>query len=123
MKKLGIIFGFLVVFTACGKIENSNSLDEILYAPFVDVGSPNYLIAKGAINSNCLQCHGVWKRYTEQDFIDNGLVVRGSAADSKIYARNLFATSGGGPRNMPTSGYPPISPADLTAMEAWINAL
>jgi hypothetical protein len=123
MKKFGIIFWFFVVFTACGKIENSNSLDEILYAPFVDTGSPNYLIAKAAINSNCLQCHGVWRRYTEQEFIDNGLVVRGSSTDSKLYARNLFATSGGGLRNMPTSGYAPISPADLTAMESWINAL
>ena len=123
MKKLGLCVGFLLVFASCGKIENSNSLDEILYAPFVDVGSPDYLTAKAAINSNCLQCHGVWRRYTEQDFIDNGLVVRGNPADSKLYARNLFATSGSGPRNMPTSGYPPISLGDLLAMEAWINSL
>jgi hypothetical protein len=122
MKKISAVL-FLLVVSSCGKIENSSSTDDILYGDFVDTGSPDFLTAKAAIRANCLQCHAVWKRYTEQDFIDNGLVVRGSAADSKLYYRNLLATDGAGPHNMPASGYPPISPGDLAAMKAWITAL
>lgn len=122
MQKFFGVF-FLIVLSACGKIENSSSTDEILYGDFVDSGSPNFLTAKAAIKANCLQCHAVWKRYLEQDFIDAGLVVRGSPADSKLYYRNLLATEGPGPHNMPTSGYPPITSGDLSAMHAWISAL
>lgn len=122
MKKIIGFILFLMV-SSCGKIENSSSLDEILYGEFVDTGSPNFLTAKAAIKANCLQCHAVWKRYLEQDFIDAGLVTIGSPADSKLYYRNLLASEGPGPHNMPTSGYPPISPADLSAMHAWISAL
>ncbi len=122
MKKT-FAFIFLIIFSSCGKIENSSSLDEILYGEFIDSGSPNFLTAKAAIKANCLQCHAAWKRYLEQDFIDAGLVVRGSPADSKLYYRNLLANEGPGPHNMPTSGYPPIATADLSAMHAWISAL
>ena len=123
MRKLVFTLFLISLSTGCGKIENSSSLDNILYGDFVDTGSPNFLTAKAAIRSNCLQCHAAWKRYTEQDFIDGGLVVKGSPADSKLYYRNLLATVGPGPHNMPASGYPPISPADLSAMSAWITAL
>jgi hypothetical protein len=113
----------LATLSSCGKIENSSSTDDIVYGDFVDTGSPNFLTAKAAIRANCLDCHAVWKRYTEQDFIDNNLVVRGDPANSKIYYRNLLASEGPGPHNMPASGYPPISPADLSAMKNWISAL
>lgn len=111
------------VLMSCGKIENSNSLDDVRFGNFTDSGSPNYLIAKAAINSNCLQCHGIWRQYNEQAFIDAGLVVRGSPDSSKLYYRNLQATTGPGPHNMPPSGNPPISTADLSAMQQWISAL
>ena len=112
-----------VVLPSCGKIENSNSLDDIKYTNFTETGSPNYLIAKAAINSACLQCHGIWKQYTEQTFIDTGLVVRGDPDASKLYYRNQQVSTGPGPKNMPPSGNPAISSADLAAMQQWISAL
>lgn len=113
----------LLITTGCGKIENSSSLDDIIYGDFTDTGSPDFLATKAALNSYCLQCHAAWRTYTEQNFIDSGLVVRGDPANSKLYYRNTNATSGPGPKNMPTSGYPPISATDLTTMANWITAL
>jgi hypothetical protein len=122
MTKIAIVF-LLFLTLGCGKIENSSSLDDVLYGEFVDTGSPNFLTAKSAIKANCMQCHGAWRRYLEDDFINEGLVVRGRPSESKLYYRNLLATEGPGPQNMPTSGYAPISPADLAAMASWITAL
>ena len=118
-----LFIGLLVTLFSCGKVENSNSVDEDLYGIYVDVGSPNFLAVKAALKPSCLKCHGSWKRYTEQDFVDSGLVVRGNAAESRLYYRNIFATKGLGPKTMPQAGYPPISPGDISVMEQWINAL
>ena len=124
MKKTALATIILIsVFSACGKIENSSSIDGSLYGNYTDSGSPNFLATKNAMKPSCFVCHGAWKSYTEQDFIASGLVTPGSAANSKLYFRNALATSGGGPKNMPQSGYPPISAGDLSIMEQWINAL
>ena len=122
-KSVALILLLSSILMSCGKIENSSSLDDVRFSYFTDIGSPNYLIAKAAINSNCLQCHGTWRQYTEQNFIDAGLVVRGNPDASKLYYRNLQAPTGPGPKNMPNAGNPPISTADLSAMQQWISAL
>lgn len=113
----------VLVFSSCGKIENSSSVDDSLYGNYVDTGSPNFIATKQAMGTSCYVCHGAWKKYSEQDFINTGLIVPGSATLSKLYYRNTFAASGSGPKNMPQSGYPPISTGDLAIMEQWINAL
>lgn len=123
MKSLSLMLFTLGIFTACGKVENSNSIDRDLYGNYVDVGSPNFLATKNALKNSCFFCHGSWKSYTEQNFIDTGLVVRGNATQSKLYYRNIFANSSAGSKNMPQGGYPPISTGDLSIMEQWINAL
>ncbi len=122
MKKL-VWISFIILLTSCGKIENSSSLDDVLYGNFTDTGTPDFLTAKASINANCLQCHAAWRTYTSQNFIDANLVVRGDADSSKLYYRNVLAPAGPGPKNMPSSGYPPISAGDLAAMANWINAL
>jgi len=123
MKKIFWFALITLIFSSCGKIENSSSLDDVLYGNYVDTGTPDFLTAKAAINANCLQCHAAWKTYTSNDFVAANLVVRGDANNSKLYYRNVLATTGPGPHNMPNSGYPPISTADLGAMANWINAL
>lgn len=123
MNKFTALFILTVLGTSCGKIQNSSSFDNVLYGDFTNTGSANYVTAKNAIDSHCLQCHSAWKTYTEQSFIDAGLVVRGSPANSKLYYRNILATDVPGTHNMPTSGYPPIPQSDITAMSQWISAL
>ena len=123
-RKLGVVFSLALLTFSCGKIENSNSTDDILYGEFVETDTnPNYLEAKAEIKAKCLQCHSAWKRYTSQRFVDEGLVIPGQPENSKLYARNILATKGSGPKNMPPSGYSPISPAGITAMDAWISSL
>ncbi len=124
MKLLHLTFlAAVLIFSSCGKVENSSSIDGSLYGNYTDTGSPNFLATKEMMKTSCYVCHGAWKTYSEQDFIATGLVTPGSASTSKLYFRNTFAASGSGPKNMPQSGYPPISTADLAIMEQWINAL
>jgi hypothetical protein len=124
MKIFSLVFlAVALVFSSCGKIENSSSIDGSLYGNYTDTGSPNFLATKQAMSGSCYVCHGAWKTYSEQDFITSGLIVPGSASTSKLYFRNSLASSGSGPKNMPLSGYPPISTGDLAIMEQWINAL
>ena len=114
---------FALLISSCGKIENSSSLDDVLYGDFTETGSADYLATKTSLNSYCIQCHAAWRTYSEQNFIDAGLVVPGDPASSKLYYRNANATSGAGPKNMPTSGYPPIPSSDLDVIANWISAL
>lgn len=124
MKKTAFAFAVLIfTFSSCGKVENSSSVDGSLYGNYTDSGSPNFIATKNAMKSSCFVCHGAWKAYSEADFISSGLVTPGSATNSKLYYRNTLAASGSGPKNMPQSGYPPISAGDLSIMEQWINAL
>ena len=124
MKKVALAILILIsVFSSCGKVENSSSIDGSLYGNYTDTGSPDFIATKEAMKTSCFICHGAWRTYTEQDFITSGLVVAGSAASSKLYYRNTLSTSGSGPKNMPQSGYPVISAGDLTIMESWINSL
>lgn len=77
-----------------------------------------------AVYSKCMSCHthGAWASYSEQDFISNELVVARDISSSKIYYRNAGATSGPGPKTMPSSGAA-LTAAELDLMTIWINSL
>lgn len=124
MKRVLSIFIISILGFSCGKIENSNSLDDILYGNITDTGSAQFINMKAVLNGNhCYDCHGSWKAFSEQEFVANGLAVKASLAGSKIYYRLKGATAGPGPADMPKSGLPAPVPADMATMEAWINSI
>ncbi|MFZ3231311.1 MAG: hypothetical protein WA160_13970 [Pseudobdellovibrio sp.] len=119
-----IIFALSLCSQSCGPVENSASLDRTLYGSTLDVSGSTALFASVRTSlSKCQACHGSWLSLKEADFITLGLVVAKSPDTSKIYYRNQTATSGPGPKNMPSGGNPALSAAEIQNMINWINGL
>ncbi len=55
--------------------------------------------------ATCNRCHAAWGAYSEQDFIDNGIIAAGSPLTSKLLIRSKFTTGG----NMPPATSPEAS--------------
>lgn len=121
---LNLFFGLFLstTFLSCGKIENSSSQDKYLYTP-PQTGSVQFSAALTAITNKCSTCHGAWTGYSESDYIQSGLVTAQNLESSKIYYRNQNATSGPGPRNMPSGGLPAFSAAELQSIVDWIAVI
>lgn len=107
---------------ACGRLENSSSQDRALYTSR-PTGSAQFNEASAVLATKCSECHGSWSGYAESDFIQSGLVVAQNIDASKIYYRNQTATSGPGPRNMPSQGRPSLTAAETQVVIDWINAI
>jgi uncharacterized membrane protein len=112
---------FILATSACGKVENSSSQDKALYSPR-PTGSPQFLAAQAIIVQKCSECHGSWAGFTEVDYVQSGLLVPQNAAASKIYYRNQLATSGPGPKSMPSQGRPAMTATEVQAIEDWVTA-
>ena len=107
---------------SCGKPENSNSQDRALYVRRAS-GSPQFNTAAAAIATKCSECHASWSGYSESDFKQSGLIVAQNIDSSKIYYRSQTASSGPGPRNMPSAGRPTFTAVETTAIVDWINSV
>ncbi len=128
MKFREFIFYSLVFLTTilngCGPVENSSASDKAKFGPPIDISGSTPLF--GAVRTSltkCQNCHGSWLSLSETDFVSLGLVVRRSPEGSKLYYRNQLSTTGPGPKNMPTSGYPQLSSTEVQTMIDWINGL
>lgn len=115
MRKLVLAFSAFFILS-CGKVKNSSSSDG-----GSTVGTAEFVEAQGVISSKCLSCHSNWSSYTADDFVANGLVFKGSPANSTLYSRirgNDVGTTG----DMP-SGQPSISRTELMSIKTWISSL
>ncbi|MFN3697038.1 MAG: hypothetical protein ACK4VO_06300 [Pseudobdellovibrio sp.] len=110
-------------FFSCGKVNNSSSLDRIYYSASRPTGSTLFLSVNNIVGTKCAGCHPAWISFSETDFVAGGLVVAGSPESSKLYYRNQSATSGPGPRNMPSSGFPALTTDETQTLVDWINSL
>lgn len=120
----GFVFLLALGLVSCGPVENSSSLDKVLYGSSFDLsGSTPQFAAVRTSLAKCQACHGSWLSLKESDFKTLGLVVGGSPENSKLYYRNQGATSGPGPKNMPNGGYPAFSVSELQNLVTWINGL
>lgn len=120
------IFLFITTFISfsCGPVENSSTSDKSKYGPAIDITGSTPLFASVRTSlTKCQNCHGNWLSLTESEFISTGLVVRRSPEGSKLYYRNQQSTTGPGPKNMPTMGYPALSSTEIQTMIDWINGL
>ena len=121
---MGLFFFVLAGLFSCAPVENSSTLDKVLYGSSFDLsGSAPQFAGVRASLTKCQNCHGSWLSLKEADFIILGLVTKGSPAGSKLYYRNQGTTMGPGPKNMPGGGYPSFSVAELENLINWINAL
>lgn len=120
--QIGIALLLLLMNFSCGKIENSSSQDRSLYSPTPE-GTPQFDAASTVLSAKCSECHGSWAGFSEADFIASGLVVAQSPENSKVYYRNQDATSGVGPKNMPTQGRSALTTAELQVVTDWINSI
>ncbi|MBX2987995.1 MAG: hypothetical protein KF802_08855 [Bdellovibrionaceae bacterium] len=111
-----------VLLAACGKVQNSSSQERQTYNPTLPAGSAGFVPVQSAIIQKCGGCHA-WVSWSEAQFVSNGYVVPGNPGASQLYARNIGATSGAGPRTMPPMGQTPMTNDELGAMVAWINSL
>lgn len=116
-----ILLAGAAVFS-CGKPENSSSQDRALYTRRA-AGSPQFDAAASAIANKCSECHASWSGYSEADFKQSGLIVGANIDSSKIYYRSQTASSGPGPRNMPSAGRPTFTAVETTAVVDWINSV
>ena len=121
IKSICILLVGLAVFS-CGKPENSSSQDRALYTRRAS-GSPQFNAAAAAIATKCSECHASWSGYSESDFKQSGLIVAANIDSSKMYYRSQTASSGPGPRNMPSAGRPTFTAEETTAVVDWINSV
>lgn len=120
----GLIFVLALTLPSCKPVENSSTLDKVLYGPSLDISGSSPLFSSVRTSlSKCQNCHGSWLSLKEADFKTLGLIVGHDPANSKLYYRNLNATLGPGPHNMPNGGGPTLSAAELQNMVDWINGL
>ena len=114
-----------VFFCGCNNtVLNSNSGDETKYRVTYDGGSKFQKIMP-IIVTKCASCHehSAWQDYSEDDFIDEGLVVNSNSAASPLYYRLSNALVGAGPRNMPQGGESALTDDEISKLEDWINGL
>lgn len=118
------IFLILIIISSlsCGRLENSSSQDRFLYTRR-QAGSALFNQAAAILSTKCSECHGSWSGYSESDFVQSGLVVAQNIDASKVYYRNTTASSGPGPRNMPTQGRPTLTAEETQVVIDWINSV
>ncbi len=105
------------LLTACLQTENSSSQDD----SFANVeGSAEFLAAKAVLTQNCASCHTYHTR-TEQELIDLGLVIAGSAETSELYGRLQNSSGSLGPKDMPENNS--ISVEDVETIKIWIDGI
>lgn len=121
MSKITFIFSVSVLFLSCGRVENSSSQDRYLYSPR-PTGTPQFAAAQAVIVAKCSECHGSWAGFAEKDFVQSNLISPQNIDGSKIYYRNQNASSGPGPRNMPSQGRPALTATELQTVVDWINS-
>ncbi|MCR9203615.1 MAG: hypothetical protein NXH75_03495 [Halobacteriovoraceae bacterium] len=106
MKPIFTLFSLsLLIFTSC-------LLDEDKLPPVSDKS------ASRVMRANCIDCHQVYKNYTDDDFIFNELIIPGRPEASYLYSI-LKGASLGTKESMPPEGK--LSTEDLMALKNWIK--
>ena len=104
-------------------VVNSAENDELIASIAELQGGPQFKAVLPAIILKCANCHThrAWFGYNEDDYANEGLIVGGDVANSKMYFRLSTATQGPGPRNMPQGGVAAFTEAETNAIAEWIQ--
>ncbi len=102
----------------CGQDYNSNSNDNAGVMNIDCAIKPELCAAYVAMFKNhCFECHAWSEYYTDDDWINAGLVIRGSP-DTSILVRRLKNAGSDMPRN-----YNPLTASEYNAVRTWIQNL
>ncbi len=102
----------------------------VVYDPTLDGGTkppepvdPVFLELKELVKNSCGECHSSYIVSSAAAWVDQGIVIKGDANNSKLYARLTGSDSTAGlNKNMPLTGSA-FTPEQLTALKNYINAL
>ncbi len=118
MKNLVIVFISSFFLSGCLQTENSSSTDG---GPNL-TGTPEFIAAVTVMAAKCTSCHyHDYHTKTEQQLLDQGLVVPGDPENSLIYYRLTGSAGPGGPKNMPQDVA--LTAGELATMVTWINSI
>lgn len=102
--------------SSCGKVKNSSSSDS-----GSTVGTAEFVSAMDVVSSKCLSCHSSWTGYSAEDYVKNGLVFKGSPANSSLFTR-IRGNTAGQAGDMPP-GQPNLSVTEISEIKTWISSL
>ncbi|MCP4912740.1 MAG: hypothetical protein GY909_06445 [Oligoflexia bacterium] len=74
------------------------------------------------LQSNCFSCHKDYSNYSNQDWINVGLVIPGIPEKSPLM-RSLKGFHHGGKRNMPPTPNRSLTPQEIEVLYTWISGL
>lgn len=94
-KKTLPLFFFFFFLAGCGQSFNSHSTDRFKGSGNIDISTPSGLRlfkAYEVIQNRCINCHtgyhNSWNQYnSDQDWLDQGLVIKGDFRGSQIISR------------------------------------
>ncbi len=121
MKSLFLILSVSALSGCNDLVQNSNSNDEAFFSNDF-VGGLNFKAIAPALVQKCASCHQEYAGYSEQEYLDAGLIVQSSPATSQLYYRlSNSPVVGPQPRNMPQGGGAAFTDEELQLLEDWIN--
>ncbi len=109
----------LLLFSSCGKVITSSSNDQSKYTAVS--GGTNFVAAQAVVNAFCLNCHSPWGNYTEQDYVNNFLVIQGNPSASSLYT-SLRGNDTGVAGTMPIGGAN-LTNEDMKKIKDWITQM
>lgn len=120
MNKLLLLI--LLSLSGCGQSYNSNSKDFLLSGNGIDPSNTSLVAAFSVIDNKCISCHSgyhnSWSSYkTDQQWIDSGNVLAGSALSSPLVIR---LKNRGGDMPLLNSN---LSESEYNSLVNWIDAL
>lgn len=119
-----ICLTIIALLSSCGQDYNSNSGDAGQYSTVstIDTSTPEGVrlaASYSVLQAKCFQCHSGWSGYTtSQQWVDAGLVVRGSFLSSELIRR--LKNYGG---DMPPDPQSPLSTDEIAPLQTWIENL
>ena len=96
--------------SSCLQTENSSSLDEFSGGDGV----------RTILTTSCASCHN-YNSLSNEQLIDQGLVVAGDPEASEIYYRLVGSVGGGSPKDMPQGGA--LTASEVEQIRVWILEL
>jgi len=116
-----LVILLIVTLTGCFNTDNSFSNDDGLAGAGNELfagSSPSFAPFRQILAQECASCHGAFLRFSQNDWIAQGLIIPGKPDESRLF-RKLRGSGVGGDENMPPNASLNRDSIDLIAQ--WIR--